>query len=226
MLTTASATLRRMLVIVVSLLIVKVTIAVMSGYSNYFPPNFESDFLLGRDDYFFGAYQWVFYPHIVGGPVAIFLGLMLVSDRFRQRFPRWHRRLGRVQVFNVLFVVAPSGLGMAFATSTGTIAGVGFGGLAVLTAFCSALGWGAAVRRQFAVHRVWMWRTFLLLCSAVVLRLLAGLATVLDIRSPWFDPLASWANWLLPLLAFELSRWKRRVQSRSLVPPTSAQPTP
>lgn len=205
----ATTILRRALVVVVVLLICKVTIAVMLGYSNYFPPNFQSDFLQGRDGYFFGAYQWAFYPHIASGPAALFLGMLLISERFRLRFPKWHRRLGRVHVLNVLFVVSPSGLWMAYDTSTGTIAAISFAILAVATATCSALGWRAAVRRQFAIHRCWMTRSFVLLCSAVVLRIFGGLGTVLLIRSPWFDPLASWASWLVPLILLELSRLTR-----------------
>lgn len=203
-----STNLRRALVVVVALLIGKVTVAVMLGYSNYFPPNFHSDFLQGREYYFFGAYQWAFYPHIASGPAAIFLGMLLISERFRFRFPKWHRRLGRVHVLNVLFVVSPSGLWMAYDTQTGTIAGISFAILAVATATCSALGWRAAMRRQFAIHRRWMERSFTLLCSAVVLRIFGGLGTVLEVRSFWFDPLASWASWLLPLFLLELCRLK------------------
>ncbi len=205
----ASTNLRRALVVVVALLICKVTVAVMLGYSSYFPPNFQSDFLQGREGYFFGAYQWAFYPHIVSGPAALFVGMLLISERFRLRFPKWHRRLGRVHVLNVLLVVSPSGLWMAYDTSTGTIAAISFAILAVATATCSAFGWRAAVRRQFAIHRRWMERSFLLLCSAVILRIFGGLGTVLEVRSPWFDPLASWASWLAPLILLELSHLKR-----------------
>lgn len=207
--TNTSTSLRQALVVVVALLICKVTVAVMLGYSNYFPPNFQSDFLQGRDGYFFGAYQWAFYPHIASGPVALFLGMLLISERFRLRSPTWHRRLGRVHVLNVLFVVSPSGLWMAYDTSTGTIAAISFAILAVATATCSALGWRAAARRKFAIHRRWMTRSYLLLCSAVVLRIFSGLGTVLEVRSPWFDPLASWASWLVPLILLELSRLTR-----------------
>lgn len=69
-----STTLLRALVVLAGLLIVKITVAVMLGYSNYFPPNFQSDFLQGRDGYFFGGYQWAFYPHIAFGPAAAVLG--------------------------------------------------------------------------------------------------------------------------------------------------------
>ncbi len=209
-------TLQRVLTLLTGLLIFKVTAAVMLGYVNYFPPNFDSDFLRGREHYFFGAYQWAFHVHIASGPVSLLLGVMLISERFRMRYPQWHRLMGRVQAANVLLLVTPSGLWMAWHTSTGTVAGIGFAMLAVLTGTCVALGWRAAVQRRFQVHRRWMWRCFLLLCSAVVLRLLAGLGTLLGVQSQWFDPLVSWASWLVPLALFEL---RRLIREQANCPP-------
>jgi hypothetical protein len=199
-----SRTLQGAFSLLAAVLILKVTVAVVLGYVNYFPPDFNSDFLRGRDFYFSGNYHWAFYAHIASGPVSLVLGLILISERFRLRFPRWHRLLGRVQVANVLFLVAPSGLWMAYHAQAGAIAAVGFAILAILTGACVALGWRSAVQRRFAVHRLWMGRSLVLLCSAVVLRLVGGAGVLMGVQSPWFDPLASWASWLLPLIAFEL----------------------
>jgi uncharacterized membrane protein len=188
-------------------LIWKVTLSVVIEYRNYIPPNFDSDFLRGREPYFWGAYQWAFYAHLVAGPASLILGTILVSDRFRRLVPTWHRRLGRVQAACVLLLVAPSGLWMAYYAATGAIAAVGLGSLAIATAACVALGWRSAARGKFANHRRWMWRTFILLCSAVVLRMIGGLATVAQFDAPWLYPLSTWASWLAPLLVLESSRY-------------------
>lgn len=193
----------RVLLLVTGVLITKVTIEVMLGYRNYFPPDFNSDFLRGRADYFFGSYRWAFYLHIITSPMTLFVGMLLISDRFRQRYPAWHRGLGRVQVVTVLFFVTPSGLWMARYASSGTFAAIGFAALAGLTGLCAACGWRAAVQRRFADHRRWMLRCYLLLCSAVLLRILGGLATVTGITAVWFDPFASWASWVVPVGVFE-----------------------
>ena len=200
-----STKLRQALALLAGLLVVKVTTSVMLGYRDYFPPNFESVFLSGRQLYFSGPYEWAFYTHIASGPVTLMLGLILISEKFRLRFPTWHRTLGKTQIVLVLLLLAPSGLWMARYAESGAVAAAGFSLLAIATGMCALLGWRCAVQRRFAEHRRWMWRCFLLLCSAVVIRLIGGLTIVTDVGGNWSYPLSAWASWLVPLAAFELS---------------------
>jgi hypothetical protein len=208
------ALLRRILIGLAVALIVKVTISVVSNYHNYFPPNFTSDFLRGRENQFPGVYEWAFYTHILSGPVTLILGLILIAERSRAGYPRWHRYLGRLQVACVLLLVTPSGLYMARFAAAGPVGSAALATLAIATATCASLGAWSAVRRRFADHRRWMWRCYLLLCSAIVLRLIGGLATVTGMTAPWVDPLATWMCWLVPLSAFELREWARRTPER------------
>jgi hypothetical protein len=194
----------RLLLLLVGLVILKVTASIVSNYRDYFPPNFNSEFLRSRESYFFGAYQYAFYTHILTGPITLVVGLILISDSFRRAFSIQHRYLGRLQVACVLLFVAPSGFFMAFHAAAGPIAGIGLLTLAILTGTCAAMGARSAMRRRFQEHRRWMWRCFLLLCSAVVLRLMGGLAAVTGFTPAWLDPLATWASWLVPLGTFEL----------------------
>ena len=200
-----SLTLGRLVAFAAALLVVKVALSIVLGYRDYLPPNFRADFLLGRESYFFGAYRWAFYAHIFAGPVALLAGLALVSERFRRRWPAVHRSLGKVQIGLVTLVVAPSGAWMAWYAQSGGVAGLGFFLLAVATAGCAVMGWRSAAGRRFEEHRRWMWRCFLLLCSAVVVRLVGGLATVTGVDAAWVYPLTAWVSWLGPLAAFEIA---------------------
>lgn len=204
-----AAAARPVLMGVAALLIFKVTLSVIVGYRDYVPPDFDSDFLLGREAYFWGPYCWAFYTHLVFGPASLLLGTILISDQFRRYAPRWHRRLGRIQVACVLLLVVPSGLWMAWYAATGAVAGAGLGALAVATAACTFWGWRAAVARRFDDHRDWMWRMHLLLCSAVVIRIIGGLATVAQFDALWLYPFSAWASWIVPLVVFEVNRlWR------------------
>jgi hypothetical protein len=195
----------------VVLLVLKVTATIVAGYGDYFPANFASDFLWRRESHFVGMYRVAFYAHIVSGPISLLMGLILISARLREWAPQLHRSLGKVQAALVLFILAPSGLWMAFYAER--VAAEGFVVLAMATGLCVALGWRAAVQRRMAEHRRWMWRCFLLLCSAIVLRLMGGLSVTLGVGGEWSYPLAAWVSWLGPLVLFEW--WERRRAGRA-----------
>lgn len=215
--TKSSSVLNGLLTLLAVALIWKIVVAVFMNYWDYMPPNFESAFLRGRDRYFWHGYHWPFYVHILSGPWSLILGMLLISDRFRSRFPVWHRYLGRVQVLLVLLLLLPSGLWMAFYAEAGPIATASFVTLSTLTGFCIAMGWRDAVKRRFAAHRVWMQRTFLLLCSAVVIRITGGIGTFLQSDFEYFNHVSAWTCWVLPLLIFEtyrmMSKTRRPVPS-------------
>lgn len=200
----------RILTVLAGALVLKVLINIVSNYQSYIPPDFATGFLRGREGHFSGVYPWAFYAHILSGPVSLILGLILVNDRFRARFPKEHRYLGRFQVACVVLLVTPSGLWMARYAAAGPVGAAGLATLAIATAACISLGARAAVARRFADHRRWMWRCYLLLCSAVVLRLIGGFATVAGVAVEWLDPLATWVSWLLPLAVFEWREWTGR----------------
>src|SRR5262249_60827761 len=111
-----------------------------------------------------------------------------------------------LQLGIVLVLVVPSGLWMAWYAMTGAVAGAGLASLAIATAIFCAAGWRTAVARKFNEHEGWMWRTYLLLCSAVVIRIIGGLAAVLQLDAPGVYPVSVWVSWLGPLLIFELGR--------------------
>lgn len=186
------------------LVIVKVIASVLMTLPGYVPPNFETDFLRGRDRYFWRGYHVSFFVHIFSGPLSLILGLVLMSRRFLRRFPKWHRRLGRIQGMNVLLLVAPSGLGMAPYALTGEVAAVSFVVLSVLTAGTVVMGWLTAVQRRFEEHRRWMTRCFALLCSAVLIRVTGGFGDLYHIDADWAYRLSAWGCWIVPLLGTEL----------------------
>ena len=137
-----------------AVLILRVTADVVLLYRNYFPPDFQADFLLDRRRYFWGPYSWAFYAPIISGPLSLILGILLLSNRFRAAFPDWHRRLGKIQVANVLLFVVPSGLWMARYAITGATAGIGLASMGVATAISCARG------SRLVVRQLWRGRPF------------------------------------------------------------------
>jgi len=186
-------------------LVLRVLVAILSNYPDYFPPDFGSPFLEGREATFVGAYPPAFYVHICSGPIVLFNGLLLLSTSVRRR-GAWHRVLGRVQVVVLLVFMLPSGLVMSRYAFGGWPAGLSFVLLAVATATCAIAGVVWARRGRYDRHRRWMLRCYVLICSAVVLRLVSGAAGLLGVGHPERTYIvASWSSWALPLVAYEVA---------------------
>ncbi len=187
-----------------AVLILRVLAVILSNYADYFPPNFDSLFLQGREGTFGGAYRVAFYVHILSGPVVLLNGLVLLCETVRRR-QGWHRWLGRVQVVVLLMFVLPSSVVMSRHAFGGWPAGLSFVLLAAATAGCAGLGVADARRRRFDRHRRWMLRSYVLICSAVVLRLISGAAGLVELPSPEYAyVVAAWGSWLVPLAAYEV----------------------
>jgi uncharacterized membrane protein len=194
------------------LLILRVLVAILTNYPDYFPPNFDSLFLQGRERTFAGVYRPAFYIHIFSSPVVLFNGLILMSEYVRRHYGGLHRILGRVQVVVLLAFVLPSGVVMSRHAFGGWPAGLSFVLLSAATAGCAVVGVVYARRRRYDRHRRWMTRCYVLLCSAVALRLISGAAGLVGVPSPEGAYIvAAWSSWLLPLGAYEIvERWSAR----------------
>jgi hypothetical protein len=186
-------------------LILRVLVAILSNYPDYFPPNFDSLFLQGREATFHGAYRMAFYTHLVTGPFVLLAGVALLSEHVRRHYGAWHRQLGRVHVAVLLIFVLPSSVVLARHAFGGWPAGLNFLALSAATAICAIVGVVHACRHSYDRHRRWMLRSYILICSAVALRLMSGAAGLLGVGSPESAYIAAaWASWLLPLAAFEI----------------------
>lgn len=187
-------------------LILRVLVTILANYPDYFPPNFDSLFLEGREATFTGAYRPAFYVHIVSGPFVLLGGLILLSESVRRRQAGLHRWLGRVQVVVLLLFVLPSSVVMSRHAFGGWPAGLSFLLLSAATAICAIAGVVYARRRRYDQHRRWMLRCYVLICSAVALRLISGAAGLVGVPSPEGAYIvASWCSWLVPLAAYEIA---------------------
>ncbi|WP_442505970.1 DUF2306 domain-containing protein [Novipirellula sp. SH528] len=190
---------------------------ILKAYPFYFPPNFDLGFLRGRELYFHGIYGIAFYSHIVTTPLCLVFGLFQFNRRMRTRWPALHRQMGKVYVGLVLACVAPSGLVMAMRAPHGYVAISGFAVLSVATWIATLMGWKRAVGGRMQSHMRWMWRSYLLICSAVLLRILSVAATDLHLTAATAYPIAAWASWLPSLVVFEtITRLKGRKKRDSL----------
>lgn len=145
--------------------------------------------------------------HAGGAATALLIGWMQFLSGLRRKRPAIHRWTGRSYVAACL-VGGVSGLVLSFGTTTGPVAGVGFGLLAVAWLITTSLGLRTAMARRFEEHRRWMIRSWALTLAAVTLRIYLPLSFFVPI--PFEDSYVAiaWLCWAPNLLIAEW--WLRR----------------
>lgn len=180
---------------------------------NYFPPDFGFGFLKGRESYFFSWYAVAFYTHVISASAGLFIGLIQSLGWVRRRYIRLHQRFGMVYAYVVLLLVGPSGLAMSLRAGGSGIAIAGFALLSVATILSTWLGVYHIRRGNLALHRMWMTRSYLLMCSAVTLRFIAAITDEFGLNLS-YDAMA-WLSWVPQLVLYEVIRKNPRRRSQS-----------
>jgi len=127
--------------------------------------------------------------HMLIAPIALFLGPFQFFPGMRAKYPQAHRWSGRVYV-TACVVAGTGGLAASPYASGGSVAGLGFGILAVLWLGTTLGAWRAAVQRRFALHRLLMRFSYAMTFGAVTLRLQIPLGFALGY--PTYSAMSVW----------------------------------
>ncbi len=152
--------------------------------------------------------------HILGGAVALIIGPLQLSRRFRSHNIPRHRLLGMLYVVAVV-IGGAGGFYIAFDSLGGTSGHLGFGTLAVLWIVTTLMAFAAISRGDRNAHRKWMIRSFALTFAAVTLRLYMPVFNVgfgLEMEATF--ALVAWLCWVPNLLVAEWTFQERRVVER------------
>jgi Predicted membrane protein (DUF2306) len=185
--------------------------AVVAGLAVYFlvttvPNYFHFD--AAHYVYYWPA-KWWLVAHIGGGSVALTLGLFQFSTLLRKRFVKVHRWMGRLYLCGVL-VASVGAIYMGLEVSQNKGFGIALEFLALAWLVTSGMAYMAVMRRQFAVHREWMIRSYVVTFGFVLFRLgtrwhvFAGLGHAVQ------PVMLAWMCWAVPLLVTDVVlNWRR-----------------
>jgi hypothetical protein len=153
-----------------------------------------------------------FAAHVLAAAVITVTGLLQLLPNVRARWPALHRWSGRLFLVMAL-LLSLGGLWLvwvrgSYFTLAGALA-ISMDGLLILG--CGAMAWRTARLRQFAAHRRWALRCFVVASGVWFMRvgyiawaLLTGAAGIGPRMSGPFDLFWGFATHLLPLLVLEL----------------------
>lgn len=117
------------------------------------------------------VWKSAFYIHVFTCFFCLFAGLTQFSKEVMRRQKKTHRLLGKIYVFNILFINVPAGMILAVNANGGLLSKIAFSLLGILWCYFTSMAWIYARRKQFVRHRHFMIRSYALTLSALTLRL-------------------------------------------------------
>ena len=142
--------------------------------------------------------------HITGGTVALLIGPWQFSQRLRRRYLELHRLSGRTYLVAVL-CASMAAFRLAAGTTFGRAWGFGLMMLAVAWLTTSAMAYYAIRKRQIAIHKEWMIRSYVVTFAFVTFRIFNDFPPMSTWLSDNDRALTNiWACWAIPLLATEV----------------------
>jgi len=112
-----------------------------------------------------------FYVHIAAGALCISTALLQFSSWILKKRKRIHILSGKIYVFVVLLIGAPSGFYMTFFAKGGFMERACFMIMAIFWFYSTYKGFTAAARdRNFISHKYWMMRSYAMALTAITFR--------------------------------------------------------
>lgn len=171
----------------------------------YIPIRLDAAFLYIKDEAIqHRYYQVAFFSHVYTSILVLMAGMFQFSTSLRTRFPTLHKTFGKIYVFLILFIAAPSGLIMALHANGGIFSKVSFLIQAVLWFLFTYQAYHFVRTKDWNNHQRFMLRSYALTLSAISLRLFKWII-VSTLELPPMDTykIVSWLGWVFNLAIVE-----------------------
>lgn len=148
-------------------------------------------------------YLYFFYTHVY---ISIFVLLTGFLAILRKDFgiKDLHQNVGKVYIFLILFLAAPSGIYMGIFANGGICSKISFVILGCLWWFSTLNAYKLARQKKFKQHKQWMWRSFALTISAITLRMWKVIIVFLFHPDPMeVYQIIAWLGWIPNILLIE-----------------------
>ncbi|MEN4759653.1 MULTISPECIES: DUF2306 domain-containing protein [unclassified Chryseobacterium] len=148
-------------------------------------------------------YLYFFYTHVYTSIFVLLSGFLAIL-RKDFRLKNFHKNIGKIYIFLILLLAAPSGIYMGIFANGGIFAKISFVTLGFLWWFSTFKAYQLARQKNFEEHKQWMWRSFALTLSAVTLRMWKVIIVYLFHPNPMdVYQIIAWLGWIPNLLLIE-----------------------
>jgi len=148
-------------------------------------------------------YLYFFYTHVYTSIFVLLSGFLAIL-RKNLGIKNFHRNAGKIYIFLILLLAAPSGIYMGIFANGGLSSKISFVILGGLWWFSTFKAYRLARQKKFKAHKQWMWRSFAFTVSAITLRLWKVI--IVSMFHP--DPMdvyqvIAWLGWIPNILLVE-----------------------
>lgn len=172
----------------------------------YIPFNPEASFLQIKQTEVLEIpfYLTFFYIHVYTAIFVLLAGFTQFNSFILKKYRKIHRVSGRIYVYIVLFLAAPSGLFIGLYANGGLFSKISFVILAILWFTFTLLGMLFVLKKEIYKHEQFMLRSFALAFSAITLRLWKLILVYIFLPSPMdLYQIVAWLGWIPNLLIIE-----------------------
>jgi len=148
-------------------------------------------------------YLWFFYSHVYTSIFVLLTGFLAILRR-NFGLNNFHRNAGKIYIFLLLLLAAPSGIYMGIFANGGFLSKLSFVILGCLWWFSTFKAYQLARQKKFKEHKKWMWRSFTFTLSAITLRMWKVFIVYLFHPNPMDVYLIiAWLGWIPNILLIE-----------------------
>jgi len=194
--------------IIVYLFILLIGSLIVFVTSRYLDSNDTGGYLAGRSEESISLIRYSVLFHAIASFLALVFTSTLIFFRLEQKYPTAHRLAGKLTVFLTILLVVPTGFILSYHALGGLYGKLIFALLTLLTLLFISYGFYNAMKRRFDLHKKWMLRFFVLLTSAIWLRI--NLFICFQVKWVISETDYLWCavlSWVPQLLLLELFFW-------------------
>ena len=156
-------------------------------------------------------YLYFFYTHVFTSILVLTFGFIAILRR-NFGIKNLHKISGKIYVFLILLLAAPSGIYMGFLANGGALAKLSFILLGIAWFSSTFLAFKFALKGKFIEHKKWMWRSFALTLSAITLRMWKVIIIqYVDIAPMDLYNIIAWLGWIPNILIVEYLIFKKHL---------------
>ena len=156
-------------------------------------------------------YLSFFYTHVYTSIFVLISGFLAIL-RKDFSFKNFHKNMGRIYIFLILILAAPSGIYMGLFANGGLFSKISFVVLGFLWWLTTYKAYQLARQKRFKEHKQWMWRSFALTLSALTLRIWKVIIVYLFHPNPMdVYQIIAWLGWIPNILLIEYLITKKQI---------------